>query len=114
MSKDFTVSAGDPVDEKVRVAAARGLALAAEAVLSEANDKVPIEEGTLQRSGRTSADAGSLRAVISYDTPYAVRQHEDMTLHHDGGRSAKWLEHALASNQEMVRRIIADAIKGAL
>ncbi|UQN29480.1 minor capsid protein [Brachybacterium kimchii] len=114
MSKDFTFSAGDPVDEAVRAAAARGLALAAEAVLAEANDKVPHEEGTLQRSGRASADEGELRAVISYDTPYAVRQHEDMTLHHKDGRTAKWLENALASNQEMVRRIIADAIKGAL
>lgn len=114
MAKEWTFTAGEPVDERVRGAAARGLLLAAEAVLTEATDTVPIEEGTLQRSGRASVDPQNLRGLVSYDTPYAVRVHEDMTARHDPGRRAKWLEAAMAENTDMIRQIIADSIRGAL
>lgn len=114
MAKDWTFKVGAPVEDVARGAAARGLALAAEHVLDVAGESVPIEEGTLARSGRTSVDPEELRAAVSYDTPYAVRQHEDMTLRHDEGRSAKFLERALVSEQDTCRRIVADAIAGAL
>ncbi len=62
----------------------------AEFLLEQANRTVPIEEGTLQRSGGTSQDG--LKATVFYDTPYAARQHEEMDYQHDAGRRAKWLE----------------------
>lgn len=114
MAKSWTFTAGPPVDESMRAAAARGLHLAAEHVLTEANDRVPIEEGTLQRSGRASVDAEDLRAAVSYDTPYAVPVHEDMTARHDPGRAAKWLELTMAAEAETVRRIIANALREAM
>jgi hypothetical protein len=75
----------------------RGMALAKAglALLEDANRTVPIEEGTLMRSGGVSVDAGAGEAAVSYDTPYAVRQHEDERLSHDAGRRAKWLERSL-------------------
>jgi hypothetical protein len=90
--------------------AARGLALAAEHVLGEANKKIPLEEGTLERSGSTSIDEADLQAAISYDTPYAVKQHE-VPMNHDGGRTHKWLENALNAETDAVREIIAKTIR---
>lgn len=78
--------------QAVRDAAASGLSDAAEFLLEEANRTVPIEEGTLARSGTTDVDHGALQAAVAYDTPYAVRQHEDTRLRHNEGRRAKWLE----------------------
>lgn len=100
------------VAAKLRKSSARGLALASEHVLGVGNEKVPLEEGTLQRSGTTSVDEKKLRAAVSYDTPYATKQHEDMTLRHDNGREAKWLENAINSEQDAVREIIARTIRG--
>lgn len=98
----------------VEGASSRALALAAEYVLEQANRSVPIEEGTLQRSGVASVDDDGTRAAVSYDTPYAVRVHEDLVARHDAGRRAKWLESTLAEQADAVRQIIADTLRGAL
>lgn len=83
---------GDRAKAGAHKGAARGLQLGAEHVLEEANRIVPIEESTLEKSGVASVDEGELRAAVSYDTPYAVRQHEELTYQHDAGRQAKYLE----------------------
>lgn len=97
-----------------RAGAARGLALAAEHVLQVSRTRVPIEEGTLERSGVASVDEAALRGAVSYDTPYAVRQHEDLTLRHDDGREAKYLEGALADEADTVAEIVAAEIRRSL
>jgi hypothetical protein len=77
-------------------AAADALNRAAEVLLEEANQTVPIEESTLMRSGDTEeASPHDLVASVGYGglaSAYAVRQHEDTTLRHAAGRRAKWLE----------------------
>ena len=92
----------------------RGVALAAEHLLQVANVKVPIEENTLERSGTVSTDPANFAAAVSYDTPYAARQHEDMSLRHDSGRTAKWLENAMNAEVQTSAKIIADTIRGDL
>ncbi len=94
--------------------AVKGLRLAAGQVLTDARRYVPIEEGTLERSGKVSVDEGDLKASVSFDTPYAVRQHEDMTARHDAGRTAKYLERAFDENKDQIREIIAQAMRDAL
>ncbi|GAA0638251.1 hypothetical protein GCM10010174_70130 [Kutzneria viridogrisea] len=105
---------GDIASKAAREAAVKGLALAAEHVLQVSRTEVPLEEGTLERSGVASVDEANLRAAISYDTPYAVRQHEDMSLRHDEGRKAKYLEGPLHSEAETVQEIVAAQIRRAL
>lgn len=83
-----------------------GLKLAGEHVLQLSRQKVPLEEGTLERSGEVSDD-GALTVAVSYDTPYAVRQHEDMTLRHAAGRSAKYLETAMGEGRAEAAQIVA-------
>lgn len=98
----------------VRLAATSGLRKAAEFISGESAKEVPIQEGTLSRSRRVTVDGGRMMATISYDTPYAVRQHEDMSLSHPGGRKAKYLEDPLLRNREKVREFLAQTIRGAL
>lgn len=75
--------------------AAQAVEEVADLVLEEANTRVPHEYGDLQDSGKVSVDAAELQAAVSYDTPYAVRQHEEMSYRHDAGREAKYLENSL-------------------
>ena len=80
--------------------AKRVLGLAGEYLLAKANDTVPLEEGTLARSG--SVDSNEEAAVVSYDTAYAIRLHENPQYHFKHGRRGKWLELTL---QEQSRAI---------
>ncbi|WP_284291185.1 hypothetical protein [Luteimicrobium album] len=96
----------------LRAAIERGLGVAAEHVLTVSNARVPHEEGTLERSGATSQNGTTV--AISYDTPYAVRQHEDLSLRHDEGRQAKYLESALNDEARTVGDIVAQAAREAL
>lgn len=89
-----------------RARAARGLQLALEHILAESNKIIPLEEGTLERSGDTSIDEGSLTGTVYYNTPYAVRQHEELTYRHAPGRQAKYLETAVNTSREQCLRIM--------
>lgn len=95
----------------VKAGAASGLYLAVEHVLGESNAHVPHEEATLERSGKATVDEATLKAAVSYNTPYAVVQHEDLTLRHDPDRTAKYLENAFNSERGTCRDIIATAVR---
>ena len=59
------------------------------------------------RSGVASPpDPGTLKAAVSFDTPYAVVQHENLTFHHPGGRQAKYLETPLNASREVGKTLI--------
>lgn len=100
-------------ERAIRAATARGLAIWAEHVLNESNAIVPLDEATLQRSGVASVDPRELEAAVSYDTPYAVRQHEDETIVHRNGRQAKYLERAWLASRPLAGKIIANQIRKA-
>lgn len=92
--------------DRGRARAARGLQLALEHVLAESNKLVPLEEGTLQRSGQVAMDANALVGTVSYGTPYAVRQHEETGWTHAPGRQAKYLETAVNNSRQDCLRIM--------
>lgn len=94
----------------VRDSAADGLYVAAEHILTVSNTHVPLEYGDLQGSGTVSEDRGNLEAAVSYDTPYAARQHEEIGYQHDPGRTAKFLENAVNSEADTAGRIVADTV----
>lgn len=89
---DFT-----SIQRQIAERAERAAGLVVEHVLGGATQIVPIEEGTLGRSGQTSTETQGEAGVgaVSFDTPYAVRQHEELDYRHDQGRSAKYLERPL-------------------
>lgn len=100
------------VMRKLMDARDRAVRDAGEHLLEEANRTVPFEEGHLQRSGQASAKGD--RAVVSYDTPYAVRQHEDTRLRHKNKGRAKWAERTFNEESQRVGQRIADDIRKAL
>lgn len=105
---------GTAAARQMREGAARGLLLAAEHVLQVANEVVPLDESELQRSGVASVDESSLTGMVSYDTPYAVRQHEELTWRHAPGRTAKYLENSLNTAGPEVAAIIAAQVRRAM
>lgn len=114
MGRAWKVSINPKAKDVLNGSANRAVALAAEHILGVSNEKVPIEEATLERSGTVSTDPGNFTAAVSYDTPYAVKQHEDMTLRHDHGRSAKYLENAMNGEVQVAAEIIRRTIAGDL
>lgn len=106
------IAAAQAAGKRAREGAARGLGLAAQNVLNVSNTRVPHEEGDLERDGGWSVDDAQLKAAVSYGRradvkDYAVVQHEDMSLNHDAGRSAKFLESAITGERATSAEIIA-------
>ncbi|SDL14420.1 Minor capsid protein [Nocardioides sp. YR527] len=115
MSAGFEINLNiDGAKKAVREARKQGLRDAVEYVLTEANKHIPHDEGNLERSGRADVNAEGTRGAVSYDTPYAVKQHEDMSLRHPGKGQGKWLENTMTREADTVREIIGTAIKGAI
>lgn len=114
MSARWRVNRSEVAKAAVRAAGAKALEDAVEFLGEEADRTAPIEEGTLIRSRTSTVDPQKLRGAVAYDTPYAARQHEDMTFRHDPGRRAKWLEQTLKEQGERAIGHIATAMKRAL
>jgi hypothetical protein len=104
---------GYAAGEAARRGAARGVALGAEHIRAVSVDRAPLDTGALRNSATASHDPDTLTGAVSYDTPYAARQHEDLTFHHREG-GPKFLESALASERELVARLIQAQIRKAL
>ena len=129
--------------EAVKIAEAAGLKAlrtGAEAILTEAIDETPIDTGTLRRSGTVTvgelpdgvqvyeaAESGSEmkdafpdpvgkeKAVyISFNTPYARRQHEELGYNHPRGGKAKYLEDSFNRNKKKVLKYADKQIRKAL
>jgi hypothetical protein len=100
--------------DKINKAAGQAVYEAAEHVLTEATKTVPHEEGILSGTGHTDVDRRDLKATVSYDTPYAARQHEEMGYAHNPGRRAKWLELTIKEEEKAIKAHMAKVIKGAI
>ena len=131
------------IKEAVKIAeeaALKALRTGAEAILTEAIDETPVETGTLRRSGTVTVGAlpdgtqvyeaaesgsdmkdafpgpeGKEKAVyISFSTPYARRQHEELGYNHPLGGKAKYLETPFNANKDKVLKYAEKQIKKAL
>ncbi len=77
---------GGYVYGRIVAGATEGVRLGAQQVLTTSRQRVPIEEGTLERSCTVSAGSstlprvenGAIVAAVTYDTPYAARWHEEL------------------------------------
>ncbi|MFC4912589.1 hypothetical protein [Actinomadura gamaensis] len=88
-----------------------GLQDAADYLLQEANQRVPVETTRLRESGEVSVEAERRRAAVSYDTPYAVIQHEKGYYKHAPGRGRKYLEIPYLTKRPEMRQRMAAAIR---
>ncbi|WP_280244939.1 hypothetical protein [Nocardia abscessus] len=98
----------DGLDSEITAGVADGLFEAGEVLLAHSNALVPLAEGILENSGTSDVDGSTVR--VGYNTPYALRQHEDLTLNHPNGREAKYLEKPLNALGSDLVAIVAAAI----
>lgn len=116
---------GVKVAAKVKAEMRKGLRTGAEMVLAKSQDEVPFyagphtasspDPGELQRSGTVNPSNGGDVQVISYNTPYAVKQHEELGyVHTKAGTKAKYLEDPLNANGDKVLKLVADAASQAM
>lgn len=76
-------------------------------------EQVPLDQGPLKNSCYVDvADDGS-SGTVSYDTPYAIVQHENTRFQHQRGRKAKYLEDPAYDSgvQHEMRELIASAYR---
>jgi len=104
---------GLAVEETTLQAAEDGVTVAMEYGLETANRSVPHLTSVLEQSGVASheRDDTTIRGAVSYSTPYAARQHEDLTFRHAPGRRAKWLELTFAEEQDVMSRLLAAEVR---
>ena len=105
---------GDEIAGAARDAMLDGLFEASEELLRLSSEEVPRDEGILEGSGVVDIDDMAGEATVSYDRPYAVRQHEDLAYNHQNGRKAKYLEDPLNENGDDLLDWIAGKVKGVL
>lgn len=99
---------------RMKAGARKGRTIAGRHILDVSNKHVPHEEGDLERDGAVVED--ETRTAITYGRDaevagYAERQHDDLTLRHDAGRNAKFLENALNSERQVTAEIIAKSAR---
>ncbi len=101
---------GDIVSAMIQANAPEALNHAAELLRGYSQPLVPMDTGILRATGQvTPATPGNLEAHVSYDTPYAARQHEELDWRHDEGQ-AKYLEQPLADHEADLQQAIASRL----
>lgn len=91
-----------------------GLVDAAEHLLQVSRTEVPHEQGDLERSGAVTQDQAEGTVAVSYDRPYAVVQHEELSYRHAPGRKAKYLEDPAIAERETMTAIAGKRVQRAM
>ncbi|HZK24135.1 MAG TPA: hypothetical protein VFC74_01970 [Oscillospiraceae bacterium] len=137
MAKKWRIKEAVKIAEK---AGLKALRTGGEKIITSAMNNVPIESGTLRRSATTTVGGlpnssevyesakdgaemknaypeplGKEKAVyVSYNTPYARRQHEELGYYHPVGGGPKYLENSFNQNKSKVLKDADKQIKKAL
>ena len=101
----------DKVAEAAKTAAPVAAAKGMEHVRGVAAPLTPEETGRLVGSATVTVDGDE--ATITYDGPYARRQHEELTWRHEKGQ-AKYLEQPMHTEKPVVLEIVAKEVRQAL
>ena len=102
--------------ERVRAEVQMELERALLELRAEAQAITPVETGDLQGSADSGATItpDGVEGFVSFDTPYATRQHEEMNYHHTAPGQAKYLETPFKANlNSYIDRIAVKAAKEA-
>ena len=97
-------------ESAIKTGTRRGLLAAMEELGRVSKQQVPLDTGILKASGKASVSNDGKTGCYSYDTKYAVRQHEVLTYNHQRGRKAKYLEDPL--NDKQVQENMLTLVQG--
>jgi len=85
---------------------------------SRAVPLAPISEGGGDLRGSCSVDVkivgDEIVGYIGFDTPYALKQHEELNYQHPRGGQAKYLEEPFNAKKDGYERYVAQAVKEAI
>lgn len=70
----------------------KGTRSALDHLATVSKEQVPLDQGPLKNSCYVDVADDGKSGTVSYDTPYAIVQHENMQFQHQRGRKAKYLE----------------------
>lgn len=112
-SGDLFAALDRAVAQLKAAAAEATVKVAREQVFEPSQRIVPRRGGSLARSARITREQApdGETVTIGYGTEYAVKVHEDLTEHHDGGQQAKYLEGPLTEASRTALPAIADKIR---
>jgi hypothetical protein len=97
---------GDVYSTLASGALAEGLNDGAEFLRAASVARAPKLDGILRGSaGVNEASSGNFMAVVYFDTPYAVRQHEELGWRHDDG-TARYVAGPLEENADAIIALI--------
>lgn len=99
---------GDQAARKITTGKTSAARQGAHLLRDEAVQRTPLETGTLRNSAKVTAGDGE--AAVSYNTPYAVKQHEEIGYAHKDGQ-AKFLETAMVDNRDKIAEAIATHLR---
>lgn len=87
-----------------------------EAIYAAARSSVSDNAGGSKstRKKLTKADLSATVVYITFNTPYALRQHEDLNLNHPRGGGPKYLENPFNRNKKKILRLAATRVRAAL
>lgn len=112
MSKKFKVTLDmrklNEIDKNLEKTNTKLLENIGEETLKDSNRNIPVDTSELRDSGFVKVKGNEV--MVGYTAPYALRQHEDLTLQHDDGEP-KFLESALKRNVKKNVSLIKDAIR---
>lgn len=96
-----------PIDEGIMIGSAS--AKVQEIEIAHGNN-----DGSISHTGQPPrvSPGATITGEVSYNTPYAARQHEELSYQHKEGKQAKYLEMPLKEFVRAFAKNIADAIKG--
>lgn len=102
---------GPEVSAQVTAAKRQALGKGAALLLARTIPDTPFRDGPLSDSGATDVDDEA--ATVYFDTPYAVRQHEELGYQHPKRGKAKYLESHVVNDGALVSNVIAAEVRRA-
>ena len=100
------------IKSTVQAGSKKGTWMALDHLASVSKDEVPLDQGPLKNSCYVDVSDDGSEGTVSYDTPYAVVQHENTWYRHQRGRKAKYLEDPC--NNKAVQQEMLQLMKQAL
>lgn len=91
----------------------KGVWAALDHLAAVSKEQVPLDMGTLKASCVVSVADDGKSGAVSYDTPYAIVQHENTWYNHQRGRKGKYLEDPANDRQVLneMRELIRNAYR---
>ena len=103
---------GAEYSARVGVASASGLNDGAELLRSLSVPRAPVDTSMLRQTAQVAlASPMDLESAVTYDTPYAVKQHNDLDLNHPNGGEAQYLLRPLMEDGQKILEVIAKPIR---